>query len=162
MLTGQKLSVKQLSIQHCQDEIKLANLFFKQWPPDSLIGRGQFIALSTLVPLLEDRCNHDLFTAGCQNIRFTTTIIPIMKVFLQSIQALAWSLSQIIPLSARIYFEDLEQKDDIMDLPTNFVLPQLQKLQDLLIEDDNEDGPSETGNEISKVIARWSSMTVNI
>jgi hypothetical protein len=133
ILPGGTLSVKELSIQHCRDEVELADHFLKRFPADGLIGRGQFIVLSTLVPFLTDVRTHGCFTAGCQILRFGTTTLPVMKMFLQGIGALARSLKQVIPTSARQYFEGLVQDYDVKDLPTSFVLPQLRDMQELVV-----------------------------
>lgn len=159
VLTGEILSVKRLSVQHCHDEIELADRFLKNWPADGLVGRGQFITLSTLVPFLQDHSTHGLFTAASQLLRFTVTALPVTKIFLEDIRALAWNLEQGIPPSARLSFEGLEHNDNVRDPPTSFVLPQPSDLQAVMADDD--DDLSETGHELSKMISKWADLTVD-
>ena len=137
----------------------------KHWPHagDGLIGRGQFLALASLVPFLEDTDVHDLFTSACNSLHFTTRIVPALRTLLGSIEAIAWSMNQKIPSLAQPYFRKLEQVADVSDLPTSFVLPQMKDLSVTMTAGDRDDDElSQTGNEISRLVAKWSALTVNV
>jgi hypothetical protein len=112
-------------------------------------------------PVLGDFHIHDHLTAACQIFRFITTYFPVMKLSLQVIEALAWNLKKIISPPARHHFHGLTEKNNVIeDLPTSFVLPQLRDTQALAVDDD-EDGSSQRGDEISRLVERWSALTVD-
>jgi hypothetical protein len=159
----ENLTVKELTIQYCQQEIQLGERFLKHWPHagDGLIGRGQFLALASLVPFLEDSDIHPLFTSACNSLHFTTRIVPALRTLLGTVEAIAWSMNQKIPSLALQYFQKLEQVADVRDLPTSFVLPQLRDFPAIVEEDQADDGPGKTGNEMSRLIAKWSALTVD-
>ena len=160
-LPGQTLTVKALCIAHCRQEIELGGRFLNQYPADGLIGRGQFMVLSTLSPHLDDPRVQDLFASSCHLLRAVTSTIPAMKVLLQAIEALVWGLGRQIPPLARPYFEGLKTEIEIKDLPTELTLPPLRKVF-MLDAGEGEDGGGNVEAEISRLVAQWAGMTVDV
>jgi hypothetical protein len=160
----EQMTVKALIIQYCRQEVQLGERFLKHWPhaAHGVIGRGQFLALASSVSFLEDEDIQLLFASGCSSLHFCTRVVPALRTLLGSIEALAWSMNKKIPASALPYFQNLERVADISDLPTSFVLPPLKALPVFREEGKEDDNSGNPGNEISRLVARWAALTVDV
>lgn len=159
----EEMNVKELIIQFCRHEVERGERFLKLWPHagHGVVGRGQFLALVSLVPFLEDENIHRMFASGCNSLHHCTRWVPALRTLLCTIEAVAWRMNKKIPSFALPYFRDLEVVADVRDLPTSFVLPPLKDLLADTYEDQDHGDHSKSGNEISRLIARWSALTVN-
>ena len=160
----EKMTVKSLLMEYCRAEARLGGRFLKHWPVagHGVIGRGQFLSLASLVPFLDDEDIHPLFALSCHSLHFCTRVVPALRTLLGAIEALAWRMNKKIPLLARSYFQKLERVADVRDLPTSFVLPPLKDLTASADEDQNGNDSGKAGHEISKLIAKWSALTVDV
>jgi hypothetical protein len=149
-------SVKELYLEHCSAVCDTIDRYLKQWPAEGLTGRGIYIAVTPLIPLLDDPATHSLFERGCCHLRLCIPNLPIFKLLLQAIQAIAWSMKKEIPPNARYCFEGLGKLDTAKDLPLSFVLPQQKEFLESLERDKDDDEEGDISEELSAILARWS------
>jgi hypothetical protein len=151
-------------LAHIKSDIEVLESHLKFWRQDNSPIRHSFLILSNLVPFLNDPTTHILFTRASYLISLFLPYIPLTRFMMIGIEALAWRAKQVIPASARPYFDDLSREpENFEDLPLTFVLPQQEDLQALLEDDVDggiENGKNQIGNQLGAIIARWSAITI--
>jgi len=180
--------IKDIYITHCNEGMQTVENLLSKWHVDysSSIFTIPYNTAVNLVSWLHDERTHDPFARACCVLRWTARDLPMSGLMLQGIQALAFTLKQVIPEAARVFFEGLQvgggKGGDLKDVPMSFILPQYDEVKELLADEEEErsssvDGASamsssssssssslgsnnRLGAELGRLIARWNAMSL--
>lgn len=161
LVRSEGLSLKELCVRYCQSDCDAIEQYMKQRRPDPLLGRGLFVSLSNLAPLLDDTALHSLFVRQCAMLRACLFITPLVRVLLKGVQATVWALKKSIPMQARPYFEGLnEESQSNQDLPIEFSIPHRDEMRRMLSGEAHEN-LDYLGVRLSDLASRWALLSVD-
>ena len=148
-------------MSHCERDIEAIARYMRLHTPTPLLGRGLFVSLTVLAPYVDREVRvRDLFTRACFLLRACLSITPMVKFLLKAVQATVWGLRKTIPGAAGPCFEGLDSGLPDEDLPLGFSLPQRGEIRQLLA-GDGEGGAHPLGVELSTLVSRWASLSVD-
>lgn len=162
---GDRGSVTDLLLQHCNNDLKVSETYTKLWPPElsCYFSNGLYNTIITLASLLHEPRSHDLFARACALERSAARYFPLVRFILKGIHALVLSLGQEIPAAAKWCFENLEfNEGDLKDVPVSYALPLHDQVRkSLLTNGESSDGEDEEmGLQMGALISRWNSMSM--
>ncbi|KAI9709461.1 MAG: hypothetical protein M1820_003221 [Bogoriella megaspora] len=150
-------------IRHCEldtsiMEHAMAAGFFTEW--SIVVVCGVLNVLPNLVPLLQDPEAQSIFVRSCIITRILSRQLPILRVLIRGVQAMAASLRQSLPTKVQSVFQGLAEDEELAgDVPTAYQLPRPEEMRKALL-DDGVDATN-VGVDLSLVIAKWSAMSIS-
>lgn len=125
-------TIKELCLNHCRSDIKMAEMFLLHWPFEACLWRHLYLSLQPLSLMLDDPEARQLFTAGSAMVRGGCSSFRICGHLLQATQAYAWAVDTEIPTEALLHYEGCKENMETQDLPLSFALPRQDDAKNLL------------------------------
>jgi hypothetical protein len=157
-------TAKTLIIMLCALDVDIMEIYTRRWglneySPMMFVGIWN-VTCNLISKLDNDARATDLFTRACYLMRILERDLPIVRLTMQGLLSVACQLGQRIPVDAKRYFEGIDSnKNELKDVPVNFVLPVQEEVRALL-SDDGEGDTSKLGGDLAALLGQWSAMSI--
>ncbi|KAK3361839.1 hypothetical protein B0T24DRAFT_640200 [Lasiosphaeria ovina] len=160
-----RYTVRLVILQLCTTDVELAESYAHRW------GFGEYSPMfficiwniaPTLVPLLGEAYAQNLFTRGCALMHVIERDLPLVRLAMQGVLALAAATNKPIPRDARPYVEGLTQhKRDPKDLSISFIVPTQNELLEAQSGSDEDEDSRKHGRDLGTLLEKWDSLSMD-